>query len=88
MTGLMILQSGKNSVSMLRVFCDKKLVSHHTRKRIESPNHEQYYSRLESAVFIGGYLGGIEINFSEHLNTVIGGRGRHAGSRCEKGLRR
>ncbi|USR67206.1 DNA repair protein (plasmid) [Providencia stuartii] len=46
-----------------------------SRVRLNSDISEQYYSRLESAVFIGGYLGGIEINFSEHLNTVIGGRG-------------
>lgn len=46
-----------------------------SRVRLNSDISEQYYSRLESAVFIGGYLGGVEIDFSEHLNTVIGGRG-------------
>ncbi|EMA4784783.1 hypothetical protein U3C50_004613 [Providencia rettgeri] len=46
-----------------------------SRVRLNSDISEQYYSRLESVVFIGGYLGGVEIDFSEHLNTVIGGRG-------------
>lgn len=46
-----------------------------SRVRLNSDISEQYYSRLESAVFIGGYLSGVEIDFSEHLNTVIGGRG-------------
>lgn len=46
-----------------------------SRVRLNSDISEQYYSRLESAVFIGGYLGGVQIDFSEHLNTVIGGRG-------------
>lgn len=46
-----------------------------SRVRLNSDISEKYYSRLESAIFIGGYLDGIEIDFSEHLNTVIGGRG-------------
>lgn len=46
-----------------------------SRVRLNSDISEQYYSRLKSAVFIGGYLDGVEIDFSEHLNTVIGGRG-------------
>ncbi len=46
-----------------------------SRVRLNSDVSEQYYSRLESAVFLGGYLDGVEIDFSEHLNTVIGGRG-------------
>ncbi|GGD73059.1 hypothetical protein GCM10011357_30160 [Lacimicrobium alkaliphilum] len=46
-----------------------------SRVRLNSDISEQYYSRLETAVFLGGYLDGVEIDFSEHLNTVIGGRG-------------
>jgi predicted ATPase len=36
---------------------------------------KKYYSRIESLSITGGYLDGLNINFSEHLNTVIGGRG-------------
>jgi len=36
---------------------------------------ETHYSRLEKVSFHGGYLDGIEIEFSAHLNAVIGGRG-------------
>jgi len=46
-----------------------------SRVRLNSDVPEKYYSRIESARFIGGYLDGIEIDFSEHLNAVIGGRG-------------
>jgi ABC-type lipoprotein export system ATPase subunit len=46
-----------------------------SRVRLNSDISEQYYSRLESVNFIGEYLDGVEIEFSEHLNTIIGGRG-------------
>jgi hypothetical protein len=46
-----------------------------SRVRLNSDISEQYYSRLESVSFIGGYLDQVEIEFSEHLNTIIGGRG-------------
>jgi len=46
-----------------------------SRVRLNSDISEQYYSRLESVSFIGGYLDGVEIKYSEHLNTIIGGRG-------------
>jgi ABC-type lipoprotein export system ATPase subunit len=46
-----------------------------SRVRLNSEITEQYYSRLESVRFIGGYLDGVAIEFSEHLNTIIGGRG-------------
>lgn len=36
---------------------------------------ETHYSRLENVRFHGGYLDGISIEFSAHLNAVIGGRG-------------
>ena len=36
---------------------------------------EAHYSRLEDLHFYGGYLDGIEIELSNHLNAVIGGRG-------------
>lgn len=36
---------------------------------------QAHYSRLEDLHFYGGYLDGIEIELSNHLNAVIGGRG-------------
>lgn len=46
-----------------------------SRVRLNSDIPEKYYSRIESIKVIGGYLDGLEVDFSEHLNTVIGGRG-------------
>ncbi|MDL1977098.1 MAG: AAA family ATPase [Deltaproteobacteria bacterium] len=46
-----------------------------SRVRLNSDVPENYYSRIESVHFVGGYLNDIEIEFSEHLNAVIGGRG-------------
>lgn len=36
---------------------------------------EEHYSRLENLRFHGGYLDGVSIELSAHLNAVIGGRG-------------
>lgn len=46
-----------------------------SRVRLNSDIAEKYYSRIESLKIIGGYLDGVKIVFSEHLNAVIGGRG-------------
>ncbi len=46
-----------------------------SRVRLNSDVVEKYYSRIESMKITGGYLDGVSIEFSEHLNTVIGGRG-------------
>ncbi len=46
-----------------------------SRVRLNSDVSEKYYSRMESLKVTGGYLDGLEIEFSEHLNAVIGGRG-------------
>lgn len=46
-----------------------------SRVRLNSDVSENYYSRIESLKVIGGYLDGLHIEFSEHLNAVIGGRG-------------
>ena len=46
-----------------------------SRVRLNSEVFEEYYSRIESVKITGGYLDEIDIDFSEHLNTVIGGRG-------------
>ncbi len=39
------------------------------------PLPEAHYSRLEDLRFHGGYLDGLKIELSAHLNAVIGGRG-------------
>ncbi|MFZ2451662.1 MAG: AAA family ATPase [Methylovulum miyakonense] len=46
-----------------------------SRVRLNSDISESYYSRIESLKITGGYLDGLHIEFSEHLNAVIGGRG-------------
>jgi len=46
-----------------------------SRVRLNSDVSEKYYSRIELLSITGGYLDGVHINFSEHLNSVIGGRG-------------
>lgn len=46
-----------------------------SRVRLNSEVFEEYYSRIESVKITGGYLDKTDIDFSEHLNTVIGGRG-------------
>lgn len=46
-----------------------------SRVRLNSDVSEKYYSRIESLKVTGGYLDGVKIEFSEHLNAVIGGRG-------------
>ncbi|NOQ46724.1 MAG: AAA family ATPase [Desulfobulbaceae bacterium] len=46
-----------------------------SRVRLNSDVVEKYYSRIESMKVTGGYLDGVHIDFSEHLNAVIGGRG-------------
>lgn len=46
-----------------------------SRVRLNSDRSEKYFSRIEKLKIIGGYLDGIEIDFSEHLNAIIGGRG-------------
>jgi DNA repair ATPase RecN len=46
-----------------------------SRVRLNSDRSDKYFSRIEKLKITGGYLDGIEIDFSEHLNAVIGGRG-------------
>ena len=45
------------------------------RVRLNSDVLEKFYSRIELLSITGGYLDGLHIEFSEHLNSVIGGRG-------------
>jgi len=46
-----------------------------SRVRLNSDVSKQYYSKIESMKVTNGYLDGISIDFSDHLNAVIGGRG-------------
>lgn len=46
-----------------------------SRVRLNSDVSEKYYSRIENLKVTGGYLDGVQIKFSDHLNAVIGGRG-------------
>ena len=46
-----------------------------SRVRLNSDVSEKYYSCIEHIKVTGGYLDGVDIDFSEHLNAVIGGRG-------------
>lgn len=47
-----------------------------SRVRLNSDRStDKPYSRIETLKVTGGYLDGIEIDFSAHLNAVIGGRG-------------
>ncbi|MDZ7924283.1 MAG: DNA repair protein [Marinagarivorans sp.] len=46
-----------------------------SRVRLNSDKSQNYASALERICFVGGYLDGVDIELSEHLNAVIGGRG-------------
>jgi PHP family Zn ribbon phosphoesterase len=46
-----------------------------SRVRLNSDKPENYASAIERVRFVGGYLDGVDIELSEHLNAVIGGRG-------------
>jgi ABC-type lipoprotein export system ATPase subunit len=46
-----------------------------SRVRLNSDKKENYASAIERIQLIGGYLDGVDIELSEHLNALIGGRG-------------
>jgi len=46
-----------------------------SRLRLCDQMTEQHYSRIEGIAIQGGYLDGVRIRLSDHLNTAIGGRG-------------
>lgn len=46
-----------------------------SRIRLNSDKPENHASAIERVRFVGGYLDGVDIELSEHLNAVIGGRG-------------
>jgi len=57
-------------VSFKQAFLDPE-----SRIRLNSDVPETFASSIESVRFIGGYLDEINIDFSDHLNAIIGGRG-------------
>jgi hypothetical protein len=46
-----------------------------SRVRLNSDVTQKYYSCIEHVGITGGYLDNTDISFSNHLNSVIGGRG-------------
>ena len=46
-----------------------------SRVRLNSDVSENFYSRIERMKVIGGYLEGLDVELSDNLNAVIGGRG-------------
>ncbi|MDR5907511.1 TrlF family AAA-like ATPase [Franzmannia qiaohouensis] len=46
-----------------------------SRVRLNSDVPKNHSSAIEAVEFTGGYLDGVKIEFSDHLNAVIGGRG-------------
>lgn len=46
-----------------------------SRVRLNSDKPESYASAIEHIRFVGGYLDNVDIELSDHLNAVIGGRG-------------
>ena len=48
---------------------------HESRIRLNSDVSQEFYSQIEKLEVVGGYLDNLSIDFSEHLNAVIGGRG-------------
>ncbi len=46
-----------------------------SRVRLHDEIGEQHYSRIVALRIEGGHLDGLDVRFSDHLNTIIGGRG-------------
>jgi len=46
-----------------------------SRVRLNSDKPENFASAIERVRFVGGYLDGVDVSFSDHLNALIGGRG-------------
>lgn len=46
-----------------------------SRVRLNSYKTQSPIGRLKRALVNGGYLDGLQVDFSDHLNTVVGGRG-------------
>lgn len=56
--------------SFKQAFCDTE-----SRVRLNSDISQRYFSYLETLKITGGYLDTLVIDFSKHLNAIIGGRG-------------
>ncbi len=59
-----------NFASFKQAFLDPS-----SRIRLHSDMPENHASAIERIQFIDGYLDGVDIEISEHLNAIIGGRG-------------
>jgi len=46
-----------------------------SRIRLSGSGNEEHYSKIKSVAVEGGYLDGLSVEMSGHLDTVIGGRG-------------
>ncbi len=46
-----------------------------SRVRLNSDRPKSYASAIQRVRFVGGYLDSVDIEFSDHLNAIIGGRG-------------
>ncbi len=65
-----IKMTNPNFTSFKQAFLDPD-----SRVRLHSDMPKNHASSIERVQFIDGYLDGVDISISEHLNAVIGGRG-------------
>lgn len=56
--------------AFLDAFCDPE-----SRIRLNTEKIEHFISVISSVKIVGGYLNNLKVDFSENLNTIIGGRG-------------
>ncbi|AHE98082.1 TrlF family AAA-like ATPase [Thioalkalivibrio paradoxus] len=69
-TSCLIKMSRPCFASFKQAFSDPE-----SRVRLNSDRPEHYASAIEGIRFVGGYLDEVDIEFSDHLNALIGGRG-------------
>ncbi len=56
--------------SFKMAFCDPS-----SRVKLSSDLNQKFYTYIETISIYGGYLDGLNMTISKHLNTIIGGRG-------------
>lgn len=56
--------------SFRMAFCDPE-----SRVKLSSDLNQNFYTYIDKISVYGGYLDGLNIDISKHLNTIIGGRG-------------
>lgn len=56
--------------SFKMAFCDPS-----SRVKLSSDLNQKFYTYIDTISIYGGYLDGMNITISKHLNTIIGGRG-------------